>query len=335
MRVSIFTEGGADRGFGHLSRCGALEGALLANGNEVTVYYWGVMSAEAFFSSPSTIRSEWMRAPEDVGQLLQGADAAVFDSYAPATDFYQKALAKYQGVPVFFDDQARIQYPSGLIVNGAPGAESIYSPLREDEERLCGPQWQALRPAFQDCGTIEIARTVKKVMVTLGGDDIHSLAPQFYTLLTEAFPDWVFRFVTTGVSRTFSELSSKVRFPHSLSVDLDAVGMREAMLSSDLAITAAGQTTFETARVGLPVALVQVAQNQSFLIASWLKTGYVLNSADWSLATNPGVLAEMLSRLSPQETRMTVSRKGTSAVDGRGAQRIASRIEERWRNGRS
>ncbi len=50
--------------------------------------------------------------------------------------------------------------------------------------------------------------------------------------------------------------------------------MKNAMIKCDIAISAAGQTLFELARIGVPTYAVQVAENQTLNMLSWKKCNF-------------------------------------------------------------
>lgn len=50
--------------------------------------------------------------------------------------------------------------------------------------------------------------------------------------------------------------------------------MLSLMLKCDIAVTAAGQTTYELARIGLPTIAIGVVENQKFNIDGWLEIGF-------------------------------------------------------------
>ena len=49
----------------------------------------------------------------------------------------------------------------------------------------------------------------------------------------------------------------------------------------DLAVSAAGQTLYELAQMGVPTIAIQVADNQKDNIEGWLKAGFIHFAGEW------------------------------------------------------
>ena len=104
----IFTEYGAQIGLGHLRRCEALKEKL----------------AEAGFNVEICANTD----PRSCD--LAGVDLGVIDSYLLPLESYEW-LARRAKVALFFDDTLRLDYPSGIVLNGAIGAENLpYTPKK-------------------------------------------------------------------------------------------------------------------------------------------------------------------------------------------------------------
>jgi len=327
--VTVFTVGGPSVGLGHVARCGALSAELVDLGFQVTIVLQGSEACLHFFPVAARVVTvaDWMHDPETCRERALASQIALFDCYGLSDAFYSTVFEGFAGLPVFFDDLGRTPWCRGVVINGAPHAASLY-PDRVEHALLVGAEYQSLRPDFQDCERRVCSASVKRMVITLGGDDIRSLAPPFFERLSVMPEHWELTFITTGSSRTCGVLRTLVDEPHRLVIDADGATMRREFSLADLAITAAGQTTFETAAVGLPVVVIQVADNQRELVRAWQALGYVVNVLSWFDASSPGQLESAVRAMAPHEIRQLVAAKGQRAIDGRGASRIAKRIKE-------
>ena len=80
------------------------------------------------------------------------------------------------------------------------------------------------------------------------------------------------------------------------------------MLESDIAISAAGQTTYELARISLPTIMIKVAKNQDLNIKGWLNHGFCEYAGFW---INNNLLYNILcsiNRLKKIEIRQIMSK---------------------------
>ena len=112
--------------------------------------------------------------------------------------------------------------------------------------------------------------------------------------------------------------SSRVRFISDASADR----MKEIMLQADIAISAAGQTLYELARVGVPTITVAVADNQVNVMQGWQRTGAIEYSGRWD---EPNIINNIYlatQRLMDRNLRQQRSRIARQIIDGKGSQRV-------------
>ena len=94
------------------------------------------------------------------------------------------------------------------------------------------------------------------------------------------------------------------------------------IVSSDIAISAAGQTLFELARCGIPIIAVAVANNQKTNISQFKKLGLTLSSNN---CLNNKIMENIIDDmviLSDQKIRKRVSDRAMKLIDGKGSGRI-------------
>jgi spore coat polysaccharide biosynthesis predicted glycosyltransferase SpsG len=110
----------------------------------------------------------------------------------------------------------------------------------------------------------------------------------------------------------------------------DADNMAEIMAWADLAVAAGGSTCWELAYMGLPMALVVLADNQRAIAVGLDREGAAINLG-WHGSLNTEHTTTMLAALLRDAGRRhAMSRRGRDLVDGRGASRVVATLMENW-----
>ena len=275
MNVFIITEGSAQTGYGHLTRCLSIyQGfeehditpTLVANcdGNGKNVL--GNMLLQAF---------DWIENPDKLIEMISGADIAIIDSYLADLPIYE-SIHKSVKKTVYFDDTLRLDYPPGTIINGAVNAEFLPYATDDRHSYLLGLDYTPMRKAFWDIPERNRTGSILNVLVTMGATDVQGITFDLLESLVASISGIQFHVVLgqedyCGAKRQKYRNESKISFYHSL----DASEMCELMQKCEVAISAAGQTSYELARVGTKMILINVADNQRFNLAGWLSLGYI------------------------------------------------------------
>jgi len=112
---------------------------------------------------------------------------------------------------------------------------------------------------------------------------------------------------------------------------VDATNMPELMRWADVAVTAAGSTSWELAATGLPALQLVIADNQIPIAAALHRAGVTISLGDCRTVT-PGDIAAALRTLLPDRARREeMSARGRRLVDGRGVSRVAAALGARLR----
>ncbi len=306
--IIFFTEGGRKIGLGHVSRCAALaagfvrlagkKNTFLLRGDETSLSFLKLHGFEGRFF-------DWERELESLFSFLRRAEVAVIDSYTASEDFYQ-FIAERVSKLLVFDDFFRLSYPKeAYILN--PIAEPDGNP-----RHFYSLKYAVLRPAFWEVPPREIKEKVERVMVTFGGEDLHGLTPLAVEAVREVFPEAECAVV---VGPAFNLDENKLYHPRlKLYRNLSAEEMRDLMLSSDIAISAGGQTVWELACTGTPTVAVLTAENQRRNLELFSRKGSIL----WVKKN----FAESLRELEALGRRKDLSQKVQNLLDGKGVARI-------------
>jgi spore coat polysaccharide biosynthesis predicted glycosyltransferase SpsG len=130
------------------------------------------------------------------------------------------------------------------------------------------------------------------------------------------------RVVVGGDNRHRPELEEAVRRTPGLELRADVRDMPSLMAWADVAVSAAGSTSWELAFMGLPTLSIVLADNQS-PVAEALERHRLAWALGEGTAMAPSrVTSALRELLADPRRRAAMSRQGRSFVDGRGPRRV-------------
>jgi UDP-2,4-diacetamido-2,4,6-trideoxy-beta-L-altropyranose hydrolase len=321
--VAFFTEAGQTVGFGHLMRCVALAEACMEAGMDVLMF----ISADG--NLDDSLLSQICQCPYTIGDWLNTDirglredvfHFAVFDTYKINDDILSRYRQPGLRQILFHDyhgDEMLPQVPAAII-NGAihvtaPECRAISGKY----DFFYGPSFQVLRKPFWDCHSKIIRETIEDVLVTVGGSDPGDMMRPILADLVNRFESVeIHAVIGPGFSgfNNLEELFPEVNFE----VEPSAQRMLWLMNRCDIAVSSAGQTLAELARVGVPTYGFMVADNQQYNYKGWIEAGFL---CEYHISeTN-------IFDLSFEERKLR-SKIGMLTIDGQGARRIVARIKQ-------
>jgi spore coat polysaccharide biosynthesis predicted glycosyltransferase SpsG len=321
MNVLILTEGRREIGFGHITRCTALYHAFEERGIPSELIVEGDESVVGLLHGKQHRILSWRSDRSKLSSLLPGSDIVVVDSYFAERGVYE-AVSREAKCPVFIDDMQRLDYPEGVVVNGTLYAEEMDYPQGGGRRYLLGSKYILLRREFWEVPLKETRETIDRILITFGGDDARGLTPKVLRLLNEAFPECSKRVIIGKGFREIQTIEQSKEGRTELIYFPTADGMKRAMLESDIAISAGGQTLYELARIGLPTVAIAVAENQVNNVMGWERAGFIDYAGWWENRTLLEKVLTSVIRLRDQGERARRGQIGKRLVDGGGAGRV-------------
>ena len=338
-RVLFRVDAGPGIGLGHLRRCLALAAGLADHGcscvflleehqaarNRIEAAGWPI---EVLGLAPGQAGGAADLARVRAAASAAGAATVVVDSYAVAAGFLA-GLRAYGLRVVAIDDLARESFSAHVVVNGGIQASRLpYRSTTGDTQFLLGPAYTMLQPGYREIPTRPIARDVRHVLVTVGGDDTRNLTADLLTCLDRTSGVFDVRAVVGPFSCAGDRVDQAARGSRrAVTVVHGAADLREFMLEADIAVSAAGQTLYELAAAGTPTIAFAVADNQAGSLRGLADAGVVRSAGRVS---DPGFhdrLAMLIDSLtSDVGARAGLSAAGQRLVDGRGAARVAGAV---------
>lgn len=273
---------------------------------------------------------------EDARQVCALVDALapdwlVVDSYA--LDFrWEKAVRNGTRLLVI-DDLADRAHACDLLVDQNLGrrVDDYYTLVPPSCQVLAGPAYALLRSEFAELRHASLARrgaSLGRILINMGGvDQPNATGAVLRVLRSCALPRECHLTVVMGMQAPWiaQVRAEAALMPWPTEVLVNVSAMAELMTASDLAIGAAGSTSWERCCLGLPALMVVLAANQQAGAAALEAHGaaVVLGEVDKIDLRLPSALQECV-----QPARLArMSAAAGALVDGGGVERVLRVLE--------
>ena len=325
MKVFIITEGGKDIGFGHITRCLSLYQAFKERGILPEFIINGDNNIEYLLKNVNYQIFNWIDERKKLIEMAKDADIAIIDSYLADISLYNK-IANLVKTPVYIDDNKRLNYSNGIVVNGNIHAEKLKYPKKDGIIYLLGTKYTPLRKEFWEVPEKKIKENIESIMVTFGGDDAKNMTLKILAFLKDKYPNLIKNVIIGRSFQNIDEIKKCADKNTNLSYYPNAEKMKGIMFESDIAISAGGQTLNELASVGVPIIGVCMAKNQLESIKEWKRIGFLeyagLYNKD-NIITKTNNFLKFLEDIKLRESKSEIGRK---FVDGKGSLRTIKLI---------
>lgn len=307
MKIIIFTEAGPKYGYGHLMRCLALAQGFKAKELKVDFFIHSQGDYTTLLVDFTFKQVDWLESNK-IQDILNKDQIAIVDSYYASENLCKIIYQGFKRV-LFLDDYQRIEYSGGFVLNGIIGSEKLNYSKNSDITYLLGVDFQPLRQEFWDVPLYTVREKIENIMITFGGSDVTNETPFYLNKVIKYYPDAKITVVIGKGFNNINEIMEQKNKEIEFAFNTNALSMRNLMLKSDLAVSAAGQTISELARVGVPTIGIQIAENQKNNIKYWQEAGFLLTKDN---------IGNKLS----YELRKRCSSIGKALIDGQGVKRI-------------
>ena len=201
-------------------------------------------------------------------------DWLIVDHYA-LDEEWQNELKPFCKKIMAIDDLADRKHQCDILLDQTFGRQQgDYSALvPKNCSLLLGAKYALLRPEFERWRAYSLEHRynktkAKQLLVNMGGVDADNATQWVIEALKTCTlsSDTNIVIIMGALSPYLKDIQAMVaNFPYKVEVKVDVNNMAEMMANSDLAIGAAGATTWERCCLGLPTVQVVVAKNQEFL----------------------------------------------------------------------
>lgn len=254
-------------------------------------------------------------------------DWLIVDHYA-IDQAWQKALKPYYKKLMVIDDLGDRNHQCNLLLDQNYGSTDAKYQNRAPTHCtvLAGSRYALLRPEFALWREVSLKRreqvqNIKTLLITLGGVDPDNYTGQILSELakTQLNKDIEIMVVMGATAPHLASVKHQAAaMPTKTTVKINVTNMAQLMANADLAIGAAGATTWERCCLGLPTIQLVIAQNQR-QIAQALAKDHVVKLIE-KMEQLPG-LVETAHLWMNDMSQQTVN-----VCDGSGCQRVVDQI---------
>ena len=299
----------------------ALEQRLASEGFHLSRIH-AVLGSKEDLEQTSHLISETLQADRQNARV-------VLDGYHFGSD-YQLGIKAAGFKLLVVDDYGHADfYHADWVLNQNISArEELYDKRSPDTKLLLGPKFAMLRKEFLDYKGRQrkIAPVAKKILVTLGGSDPDNVTLKVIQALIDL--DLHVKVVIGGSNPHLREIENFNQSQNNstalIEVIVNATNMPELMAWADIAVAAAGSTSWELAFMGLPNLVFVLADNQ-VEIAEGLSARQVATSIG---RPSPDALVSFKEKLGhlalSHPERYRISQVSRELVDGSGAKRVVA-----------
>jgi spore coat polysaccharide biosynthesis predicted glycosyltransferase SpsG/RimJ/RimL family protein N-acetyltransferase len=328
MKVLIITEGGKSIGFGHITRCISIYQAFEKRKIIPEIIINADSSVKGLLAGKKYKLFDWLKQKGRLLKILDKTDIAIIDSYLAGQVIY-KNISALVPIPVYIDDNKRLDYPRGVVVNGAIYAKEINYPPQADTTYLTGTEYFPIRREFAETSRKKISRALKTVMVTFGGNDLRNMIPRVLKFLQKNYPKLIKKVVIGRGMKNIRQIEKLKDGKTVLVYYPNAFAMKKLMQDADIAVSSGGQTLYELARIGVPTLAVAVAENQLANTRSWSENGLMEYAGYCSEDRLFSKLSQGIKKLASYDIRVKKSRALKKYIDGHGAEHLVKSILEK------
>ncbi|WP_128694887.1 UDP-2,4-diacetamido-2,4,6-trideoxy-beta-L-altropyranose hydrolase [Methanoculleus taiwanensis] len=356
LRVVFRADASQTIGTGHVIRCLTLAGALSAKGAEILFicrehegHLCDLIEERGFavyrLPAPAdgfTVEATPAHAPllgatwqEDAGEtsaaittLGTEPDWLVVDHYA-LDHRWERALRPLVGRIFVIDDLADRTHDCDLLLdqNLVADLHTRYTGrVPADCSLLLGPEYAMLQPMYAELHERVPPREgfIRRILISFGGadsDNLTGVALAAFSSLNR--PDIEVDVVISDASPHAPAIQNHVAGHANIHVHGSLPTLAPLMVKADLAIGAAGATTWERLCLGLPAVVVTLAENQRPIAEKLHKEGLVrwLGHTD---TVSEQSIRDVLAELVESDSDGSWSLRCHRIVDGKGADRIAT-----------
>lgn len=366
MKIVFRTDASIEIGTGHVMRCLTLADALKAKGAEChfvcrrhpgnLINYIGSRAHHVHSlqyidieevggrrdsATGNPIHGHWLGCTQamdaaecsEISRDLQ-PDWLIVDHYALDIS-WETALKPYSSNLMVIDDLADRPHMCDLLLDQTFGRNpqdytSLVSPYCKT---LCGSRYALIRPEFSENRSYSLSRRktqeFKRLLITMGGVDKDNATGEVLKALNFCdLPDVLRVSVVMGAGaprlHEIHQLAAQMKWSTEVLVNINDVAL--LMADSDLAIGAAGTTSWERCCLGLPSVIVVLADNQQLVATGLEQAGavQVIKNMDAIKESLPHLLPSLVSSPSLRETMSNASARIT---DGSGVKAILQYLE--------
>ena len=337
LNVVIRADNGPGIGLGHFTRSTSLANEFAKQRHNVFL----VTSKNSIINNLAKktyekiiyIENEWNIDCEEpiIKDFLNEKPIDIFlvDTYEASQNYY-KTVSKYSKLLVTFDDVKNPNLYFDVLINGNIYAETIdYEVYSKEALLLLGPKHLVLRPEFSTAKTINLKQKVKNILVTFGGSDPLNFTAVILKAIRKdlsGYKSLEFNVIIGPGFKNLEEIEKICRGSNVFKLINNPEDMLKIMKKADIAISAAGSTTYELACLGIPSIIFVAADNQKLLAEEMGNKGFAINGGEIKEFNQKSFLDSLNELINNHSIRKTIHKKAIKTFSANGANRCVNEI---------
>jgi UDP-2,4-diacetamido-2,4,6-trideoxy-beta-L-altropyranose hydrolase len=263
----------------------------------------------------------------------QPPDWLVVDHYALDSHWESALMPHYRKLMVI-DDLADRHHVCDLLLDQTfDRSANDYHPLVPEHcQLLCGAAYALLRPEFAALRPYSLQRRAQpalhQLLINMGGVDKDNVTGQVLQALHDcSLPADCHIIVVMGANAPWldSVRAQVQNMPWPTKVLVGINNMAQIMADSDLAIGAAGSTSWERCCLGLPTILLVLAENQKYA-AQLLEKSKVTHNIQASANLKKSLIEGIQEFLSTEEILTKLCKVASTVTDGQGCKHLIRKL---------
>lgn len=262
----------------------------------------------------------------------EGVELLLVDNYGLDADF-ESSCRSWAKTIMVIDDLADRPHDCDLLLDTTPGrAGESYMGLVPDRCRLLlGPVYAILRDEFamlrgDALARREVKTTIDRVLVSFGLTDPAGATANAVRGVLESGARASVDVVLNSRAPDYERVAGLARNSEKIRLLEYADDMAELMAQADLALGAAGTTSWERCCLGLPTVLMVLADNQEMNAKGLALAGAALNLGRVEAVKVSDVSRAVTNIAGHGAALRSMSEAAAGMCDGRGATRVALEV---------
>jgi len=353
MKIAIRADGGTKMGMGHIMRTLVLAKELIKQNNEVFYICRIDLTSRAMYREEfqhkflsdeikemcisdiykngiEKLISEGFKVCfvrenhliEDISII--SADLLITDSYDVDENYFDKTKAMFNKT-AYIDDMNLYKFNLDFLINQNIDAEDFDYKVNDSTKLILGAKYIMIRDEFRNLSPKSIKSKACDIILTVGGADPFHITDKILSWIKNL--DYNFH-VVVGPSFDKSEVlesykNDKIKLYYN-------ANMHMLMKKCDVAISACGSTLYELAVCGVPTIGIIIADNQLGIGEKLNNMGVIKNLGWYDKINREDFINNLNELISDYELRKIMAKRASSIIDGKGAERIAKILCEKF-----
>lgn len=330
-RIGIRADGSSHIGMGHIMRCLVIckefirrniETIFLVKYDEKVIEILNTNKIKYEIVKSENLKDEAKIVCDCIKNLK--LDAVLIDSYW-ISNKYLKEIYNHTNLLISIDDNNLYDYPSHIILNANIYAKDInYKLINPKTKLLLGCKYVILRGEFIEESPIIIKDKVKNILVTMGGSDINNYTPTVLESISKT--DNQINVIVGPQFQNIEVIKDIALNNKNINLIYNPKSVKDIMKKNDIAISAAGTTTYELAVLGIPTILICQADNQENIVRKTNDLKMMINLGNFKNVKKEDIYNSLLYLINNKSKREDMSKRCIENVGRRGVINIVDEI---------